>query len=82
MPDKDKATQIVEAILADLTRRRGLRQEWDGIDKDIQREIRDTWADAVRQILDGTTKTQGYEPNQTPMSVSEAWKSDGTGFRD
>jgi hypothetical protein len=26
--------------------------------------------------------TQGYESDQTPMSVSPSWKSDGTGFRD
>jgi hypothetical protein len=29
-----------------------------------------------------TSETQGYETNQTPMSVSEEWKADGTGFRE
>jgi hypothetical protein len=78
----DKATLIVEAILKDLKGRRGLRQEWDGIDRDIQEEIIDVWAASVRQILNDETETQGYAPNQTPMSVSPDWKSDGTGFRD
>jgi hypothetical protein len=34
--------KVVKAILEDLTDRRGLRQEWEQIDEDIQREIRST----------------------------------------
>jgi hypothetical protein len=33
-------------------------------------------------MADGTSETQGYAKDQTPMSVSPSWKSDGTGFRD
>jgi hypothetical protein len=47
----DKAQQIVEAIEADLTDRRGLKQEWGQIDYDIQDEIRDTWAGIIRKML-------------------------------
>ena len=44
--------KIVEAILRDMTDRRGLSQEWEGIDNDIQEEIRKTWAGKVRAVLD------------------------------
>lgn len=47
-----KATDIVDAILADMTDRRGLRHQWDQIDRDIQQEIRDTWAEIVQAELD------------------------------
>lgn len=39
----------VKAILADVTDRRGWRQEWDMFDEDIQEEIKATW----KEILDG-----------------------------
>jgi len=78
----DRATQVVEAVLANLTNRRGLRQEWNAIDTTTQEDIKTELAAVVRQVLDGTTETQGYEPDQTPMSVSGDWKSDGTGFRE
>lgn len=38
--------------------------------------------DAVNSRQEAARPTQGYEPDQTPMSVSASWKSDGTGFRD
>jgi hypothetical protein len=42
--DQEKlADNIVKAILADVTDRRGWRQEWDGFDWDIQIEIKKTW---------------------------------------
>ena len=55
---------IVQAILSDLCGRRGLRQEWDEIDTDVQLEIIDTWrrlagtalsADAGEGEEEGTT---------------------------
>ena len=52
-PKPDIAQQIVELIEADLTDRRGLRQEWEHIDYDIQDEIRDTWAELIRKVLKG-----------------------------
>jgi hypothetical protein len=42
---------IVEAILEDLTDRRGLRHEWERIDEDIQEEIRQTWITIVLSRL-------------------------------
>jgi len=52
-PKPDAAQQIVELIESDLTDRRGLRQEWEHIDYDIQDEIRDTWAELIRKVLKG-----------------------------
>lgn len=42
------AKLAVEAIIADLSDRRGLGQEWEQIDEDIQDEIRDQWTLIVR----------------------------------
>jgi len=47
----DKAERIVKAIEKDFTDRRGLRQEWEQIDAEIQAEIRETWANLVREEL-------------------------------
>jgi hypothetical protein len=47
----DVAARIVKEIVADLTDRRGLRQEWDAIDSDIKREILVTWRRIVREEL-------------------------------
>ena len=42
----------VDKILSDLTDRRGLRQAWDDIDRDIQAEIKHTWALLITEVLD------------------------------
>jgi hypothetical protein len=41
------AHEVVDAIIKDLTNRRGLSQEWDQIDPDIKEEIRNTWAGLI-----------------------------------
>lgn len=46
-----KAEKIRDAILSDVTCRRGWRQEWDGFDDDIRDEIRETWLAIIRNIL-------------------------------
>lgn len=43
----EQAEKIVDAIVDDLTGRRGLRQEWEGIDEDIQQEIKAEWRELV-----------------------------------
>jgi hypothetical protein len=45
------AKRIVSRIVADLTDRRGLRQEWESIDADIQEAIMETWQDIAEQEL-------------------------------
>lgn len=37
------ASKIVDAIIRDLSDRRGLGQEWDQIDDDIKAQIREEW---------------------------------------
>ena len=39
------------AVVEDLTDRRGLRQEFEGIDDDLQEEIAETWARKIREAL-------------------------------
>ena len=50
-PDATKPQAIVAVIESDIRNRRGLRQEFEGIDAEIQDEIRDTWADLIEQEL-------------------------------
>lgn len=45
------ANAIVKVILADVTDRRGWRQEWDQFDDGIKREIKETWTAEVKRIL-------------------------------
>jgi hypothetical protein len=47
----DRAKLIVEALIEDLSDRRGLRHEWESIDEDIQEEIRQTWITIVLSRL-------------------------------
>lgn len=43
MISEEAAAIIVDAIIMDLTDRKGLRQEWAQIDENIQEEIREGW---------------------------------------
>lgn len=45
------AEAIVFDIVADFTDRRGLRQEWDNIDDDIQNEIMEKWVSITTENL-------------------------------
>ena len=41
------ALKIVDAIVDNLTNRKGLRHEWDNIDAEVEKEIRDEWAEII-----------------------------------
>jgi len=41
----------VEAIIADLNDRRGLKQEWRQIEPDIQEEIAETWRLILSHVM-------------------------------
>jgi hypothetical protein len=41
------AEKIADLIIKDLSDRRGLGNEWEQIDEDIQKEIHKTWADII-----------------------------------
>jgi len=44
---REQAQQAVEAIVLDLSDRRGIGHEWFQIDEDIQDEIRSEWVELV-----------------------------------
>lgn len=46
---EDEINDAVEAIIRDLSDRRGLRHEWENIDDEIQAEIREAWRDCIRK---------------------------------
>jgi hypothetical protein len=43
MMTRGKAEQIVDFLIADICARKGIGNEWEAIDEDIQSEIRETW---------------------------------------
>lgn len=45
------AKQIVNDIVEDLSDRRGLRQEWDAIDEDVQEEIKEEWIAMIKKRI-------------------------------
>lgn len=45
------AERVVEAILRDLEDRAGFDHWWDGIEMDIQEEIRETLVEKVAAVL-------------------------------
>lgn len=47
-----KSEKIRDAILKDITDRRGWRQEWDQFDGDVQNEIRSTWLNIIEKIVE------------------------------
>lgn len=51
MTERRVAVEIVDAIIADLTSRRGLRQEWDSIDQKTKDEIVATWMDFAEEKI-------------------------------
>jgi hypothetical protein len=46
-----KAKKAVFNIIADLTDRRGIKQEFNNIDGDIQDEIIETWMDKIDSAM-------------------------------
>ena len=51
-PQPDAAQRIARVIEDDIRDRRGLRQEWEAIDDEIQQEIRDSWAYLIGKQLE------------------------------
>ena len=47
----DVAQRIAKAIELDLSDRSGLGNEWDQIDNEIKRQIRETWVNIIRKEL-------------------------------
>lgn len=49
-----EAKKAVFSIIEDLSDRRGLRQEFENIDSDVQDEIIETWIDLVSNAFNKT----------------------------
>lgn len=51
-PANDRNKRILFDLVADFTDRRGLRQEWEQIDEDVQEEIFRTWLRIIKKQTD------------------------------
>ena len=49
----EKINEIIEEIIEDISDRRGLKNEWNGIDKDIQDEIKEVWFNIIKEKIYG-----------------------------
>jgi len=47
-----QAEYIVDCILLDLSDRGGLQNVWEGIDGETQAEIRSTWINIARRVIE------------------------------
>jgi len=59
LADADAALEAANEIMADLSRRRGLRQELEQVDGDVRREIRNTFALTIRRHIERALKRHG-----------------------
>lgn len=48
---EEKVAAVVNQIIDDLSDRRGLRQEWESIDEDTKKVIRQRWCDILRDVM-------------------------------
>ena len=51
MDNEEKAKLIVEFIITDIERIKGLGNEWESIDEEIQKEIKDEWTKRIMVVL-------------------------------
>lgn len=55
---KRLARQAIEQIVMDISDRRGLRQEWEACDNEIQAEIKKIWEDIIVEAIDNQLKEE------------------------
>jgi len=60
-----KLNEAVDAIILDLTDRRGLRQAWEEIDDDIQYEIKNKWRDIIGAEIKAVRVMQDWQDIST-----------------
>lgn len=48
---EEKVEAAVNQIIDDLSDRRGLKQEWESIDEDTKKVIRQRWCDILRDVM-------------------------------
>jgi hypothetical protein len=59
MLDNSTSQVAADAIVRDLLSRRGLRQEWEEIDEEIQQEIKQAWAALIQKAIDMAGSSHG-----------------------
>jgi len=59
-----KARAAVDKIIADLSDRRGLRQEWDQIDEQVRDEIKTAWRDILITFFKENKKLTPFQWDQ------------------
>ena len=75
-----RVKNIVDNILSDLTGRKGLGNEWEAIDEDIQEEIIAGWCDIVVKGMDGLVIGGRYNWQHQPerlVYLGYNWSSNG-----
>jgi hypothetical protein len=60
--NKSLESRIANAIVRDLSGRRGLGDEWDNIDSVVQEEIKDEWAALIRKHIDADAASNNPTP--------------------
>ena len=64
----------LEALVNNMTGRRGLRQEWEGIDDDIRDEIIEDWQEIVRNASNSNDAVgKIIEDLQNRGGLDNAW---------
>lgn len=64
--DIETARKMVAAIEEDLCDRRGLRQEWEGIDAGTQKQIRETWVKLIQEATSDAGADEGGDEDYVP----------------
>ena len=52
------AKQIIHRIIQDLEGRKGIGDEWDRIDQNIQQEIKNKWVELTENIINNDKNSQ------------------------
>lgn len=65
--------RIVEAIVCDLSDRRGLRHEWEGIDDDVREEIKAEWTRIAARMVREAGPTVPRASVEALRATVEGW---------
>jgi len=63
--------EALEAIIADLTDRRGLRHEWANLDLDVEAEIREAWLGSIRAAVEREREARDWLERNSVMRAPD-----------
>lgn len=66
---KDFVDKIVDAIIYDLSNRKGIGNEWEWIDDEVKEEIAEKWKDIVLRYIGGMSFPR--KPIPGPLRIEE-----------